>query len=303
MSKSSDDAFVLGIAALAFGAGLIYTSIKNFRKGRKIQDTARIEIGSAPQGLVEVEGYAWPAINTMAAVCGRSVVYYHYKVQQYVKRGKNSHWETKHEFNFNNPFYVIDSSGVCLVHPDKKCMEVREYTTRLSGYGEHVEALTQLARPAVGGFLGSLFSRSYRLLENKILVGSPVYVCGEMRSRGASPVKIKGAYKKFLERVKLTRTNPVFRLQKFDKNRDGKITEQEMLEGLSDTSKEIPGATEEAIALAGVISNSETHSLILGDCHQEELLKRVSSYNYLKMLGGVLLIGIGIFILQNTLRI
>ena len=149
LAKGRSDPVTIGIIAIVFGGGLIYNGIKNFRKSRKIQDTARIDIGSAPLGLVEVEGYAWPAIQAMPAVCGRNVVYYHYKVQQYVRRGKSSYWETKHEFNFGNPFYVMDSSGICLVHPQKNGLEVREEITKLSGYAESTQDLSAMGHRGV----------------------------------------------------------------------------------------------------------------------------------------------------------
>jgi E3 Ubiquitin ligase len=286
-----------GIALLFVGGALVVQGLMNFRKSRKIQDTARIDIASAAQGLVEIEGYAWPLETPFAAVCGRQVVYYHYKVQQLVKRGKNSSWETKYEFNHNPSFYVIDQSGVCIVNPTQGSMDLTETITKLDHYAESIEALSASSRYQ-SGWLGKLFSGTYRLVERKLLVGSPVYVCGNLQAMNMNQIKIRGDYKKFLTLIKTMKLNPIFKMNRLDINRDGVLSDDEMIAGFADVSKEAAlHSVEGEVKVVGSITESQIHSLIIADGHQEQYLKRLTSFNFLKIWGGVALIGAGLFFL------
>ncbi len=294
---SSSDPKGAGIALLFVGGALIVKGLVNFRKSRKIQDTARIDIASAPQGLVEVEGYAWPLELPFAAVCGRQVVYYHYKVQQLVKRGKNSSWETKYEFNHNASFYVIDQSGVCIVNPTKDSMDLTETITKLDHYAESIEALSVSSRYQ-SGWLGKIFSGSFRLVENKLLVGSPVYVCGNLQAMNMNQVKILGDYKKFLTQIKTMSMNPIFKMSRLDTNRDGVLSDEEMITGFADITKETSlHGVEGSVKVLGSISKSESHDLIVADGHEVQYLKRLTSFNLLKIWGGVAIVGAGLFFL------
>ena len=280
---------------MMIGGAFTYLGLKNFRKSRKIQDTARIDIASAPQGLVEVEGYAWPLEPSFAAVCGRQVVYYNYKVQELVKRDKDSSWETRYEFNHNASFYVIDQSGVCIVNPAKDSMDITEKITKLDFYAETIEALSQSSRQK-SGWLGKIFSGTYRLVEHKLFVGSPVYICGNLQAMNLNQVKIRGDYKKFLTQIKTMNANPIFKMSKLDANRDGVLSDDEMIGGIADLSKDIAArAVESETKLAGTISSSEAHNLIVADGHQEQYLKRLTSFNLLKIWGGAALICAGLF--------
>lgn len=297
LSKSSSNS--LAIPAIIGGVVLLTHSLRNFIKARKIQDTARIDIGSAPQGLVELEGYAWPKEHSMEAVCGRQAVYYAYQIDEHVKRGKNSTWETRFKFSFEHPFYVMDHSGICLVKPVEQCLELKQTTTRLSRYVTSVADLKTAKGPS--GMLWGSTGR-YRLVEKKILVGSPVYVNGDMSSAGYADYQISGDYKKFLQTVTAAKKNPIFHLQKFDKNRDGKVSEDELHDGHFELSKQdAVSKISSKIKIAGVIANSDNHAMILADCHEEQLVQKYTRFNYLKMAAGIGLILLGIYDLQRYL--
>lgn len=292
---SRNEHYKIPIILLFTGGYLLWRGLINFRKARRIEDTARIDIDSAPQGLVEIEGYAWPMSTPLMSVSGRRVVYYNYKVQEYVRRGKNSSWETKYEFHHTVPFYVIDQSGVCLVNPLTESMDLIESTIKLSSYAESIEEL-RLRTNSVTGFFATLLSGSYRLVEKKILIGSPVYICGDLKTNNLTQANLRGDYKKFLVQVKAMNTNPIFKSGKLDKNRDGFVSDEEFVNGLSDVSADLVSAdTQQSIRLVGAISQSDAHNLIIAEGHQEQVLKRISSYNNLKIIGGIILIGLGFY--------
>lgn len=294
----SNDPKIAAILCLLAGGSLLYRGLKNFQKVRKIQDMACIDIGSAPKGLVELQGYAWPQSELMTDIYDQEVIYYTYKVQKHERSGKHSRWVTKYEFDFDNIFYVMDLSGICLVKPSKNSMDLQENIIGLHNYATDIESLKSATKSK--GFFNSIFSGNYRLVEKKILLGSPVYICGELLLLENQDCTIKGDYKNFLERVKLSKNNLAFRSQKFDLNRDGIISEGELQLGLLEAAKTaILSVKHEPIVLSGVVSATENHSLILADCHQDQLLNRTSKYNYFTIIGGIVLIAVGLFILQQ----
>jgi uncharacterized protein (UPF0371 family) len=146
--------------------------------------------------------------------------------------------------------------------------------------------------------LGKIFSGTYRLVEYKLFVGSPVYVCGNLQAMNLNQVKIRGDYKKFLTQVKTMNVNPIFKMSKLDFNRDGVLSDDEMVAGIADVSKESwSSSVELETQLVGTISSSDVHNLIVADGHQEQYLKRLTSFNLIKIWGGVALMGAGLFFL------
>ncbi len=129
-------------------------------------------------------------------------------------------------------------------------------------------------------------------------MGSPVYVCGNMQAMNLNQVKVRGDYKKFLMQVRTMNSNPIFKMTKLDGNRDGQLSHDEIIGGISDASKDslVPGLEFEA-KLTGTVSASEAHRLNVADGHQEQYLKRLTSFNLLKIWGGVALLGAGLFLI------
>lgn len=289
----------LEITAFVFilGGGLVYKSLKNFRRLRKVQDTAKINISSAPAGLVEVEGYAWPAGDMARDRFNRWAIYLDYRLEEYVQRGDNSRWEVAFKFHHETPFYIIDQTGVCLIDPVKDCMELHERIIRLNGYPQNHEELIKMTTQKQS-FFSTFFKKQFRIVEKKILLGAPVYACGSLSPTGNNSV-IYGDYKKFLEAVKVFKVNPLLQLRKLDLNKDGKVSDQELAEGLCTLATGCQSKIENNIQVVGVITDTEQHDLIVGDCHQAQLSERLSTFNTLKLVGGIALIGIGLFILQK----
>ena len=59
MRKKHSD-LELGVYLIFGGAWLIISGLRRFRRKRDVEDTSTAKIRSAPQGSVEVQGYAWP---------------------------------------------------------------------------------------------------------------------------------------------------------------------------------------------------------------------------------------------------
>lgn len=293
----ASEPIIAGVVFLGFGALVIYKALKDFKTARKIKDTATSNIRSAPMGLVEIQGYAWPAGEMVRDRFQNLAIFLSYKVEKFVKRGKKSKWVTVYQYKHETPFYVLDGTGVCLVKPNSDRMELTNQTAKLSGSPtNHEELVNGITKNP--GFIMGLFIPSYRIVEKKILIGSQVYACGSMQSAGQNKYLISGDYKKFLTQVKAFKVSPILQLQKLDINKDGKITDNEKNEALSRIASSYKIPIEETTSINGVISDNPEHELIVSDCGQEELIKRLSGYNNLKILVGVALVGLGAYLIK-----
>lgn len=298
MARAKD--YELVVYLIMFGGILLGQGLYNFRKKRRIEDAARIDIGSAPQGLVELEGFAWPAKDSLVAVCGRRVVYYEYKVQEYVSSGKRSSWETRYSYEYSHPFYLMDHSGVCLVDPQGVKLNLKEQITELKDYAEDIEGLRRSINLQVNsGFFGKLFSGTYRLVEGKIYIGSPVYVHGSLKSLNQNEVNIPGDYSKFIDQMKSIKKNLVYKMLSFDKNKDGVLTDVEHAEGCYSIARQFFSGTSQNVKLVGQVSNSEVHKLIIADCHQDHLLQRFSGKVTYMILIGIAMVALGLVYLAH----
>jgi hypothetical protein len=78
------------------GGSLLWKGYQRRRKTRAVSDMARSRIASAPQGLVEVEGFALPheSAALLTSMAGVKAVFQELLIEERVRRGKNnSHWE------------------------------------------------------------------------------------------------------------------------------------------------------------------------------------------------------------------
>lgn len=286
----------LALSFFASGIFIIRWGVMHFSEVRKIQDLAKVDIGSAPQGLVEIEGFVWPAAHSMKSIFGKDVVFYNLQVQERTaSQNYKESWKTVYEFDFEKPFYVIDSSGVCVVHPRKQNMKLLEYNCSLSKKASDIEAVKTALK--VIGPLSKIFIRKYRVVEKRLLAGSPVYVCGEMQPLTPTKYKVRGDFRKFLADAKSVRKS-LYSTLKFDFDRNGIVTDSDMQTGFSDAADiELREGKTEVVDVAGVISHTENHSLIVADCFEEHLIKRLQKEDYLFFFLGLIFIVAGVFVL------
>lgn len=111
----------LYLALLVFGGGLFWGAIKQHRRVRQIEDTPSSKTSSAPQGLVELQGFAWPEGDVYMMDGQREVVYYSREIQ-YARPavlfyGRGSRWITLAKKEHNIPFYLIDDTGLVRIDP------------------------------------------------------------------------------------------------------------------------------------------------------------------------------------------
>lgn len=323
----TNDTLQIAFSAMTFGGVLIWRGFKRFSDAQKIQNHAKISIASAPQGHCEVEGFAWPKGKTADTTQSTVAVYRHLKLEKYIRRNKHSHWETIWETKTSAPFYIFDASGVALLDPTTAEIRVMPETIVWSKLS--TQQKTEMQKeiglevsgfPPTEGFFGT--GSNFRLLEEAIWVGCPVYVQGHFTSTDGNSKALLSPYLDQLRgQIEKLSKDKARRLFFLDKNRDGKISAEEERRGFASAVKvavrsKNKGTDPQAAAtdwqnllapftpgiasknrVYGTFTSSENTKLLLADCHEQNFLARVGSYNGLYMIGGAALICVGIFFL------
>ncbi len=113
----------LALVLFFAGAALFWGVIKQHRRIRQIEDTASSKTSTAAQGLVELQGFAWPAGPTYKLKNQQEVVYYSCEIQ-YSRSGfyfyflsSQFRWKTVAKRVHAIPFYLIDDEGIVKVNP------------------------------------------------------------------------------------------------------------------------------------------------------------------------------------------
>jgi hypothetical protein len=311
MSQNEGEIFKVGAAMVVFGAPLLYKSFKRFRIARKVEDVGTIPAASAPQGLVELQGHAWPSEVIPSPIDGKSAVFYKLEIKREEGTGKNRRWVTVHEGESLQPFYLVDSSGTVLIHPQRAELQIKprvvDWRSLNEGQKNNLIMLTRRQKPGFTVNEGVFFKDKIRVHEYVIHAGSPLYAMGNFRTvedmQRHQPAPGLGHF--FLKLMSLKKA-PLAWLQKFDRNKDGKICYDESRVAYSEAAGELLKTGTDAglsalptqhvteLRCTGMLAHHEQHQLILADCHQHELLARVGSKNLLMLIGGALLVAAGI---------
>ncbi len=111
----------MSLVILFFGAAIFWRAIKQHRRIRQIEDTPSSKAATAAQGLVELQGFTWPAGATQLIRNKKEVVYYSCEVQ-YARPlllfyGQSSRWKTVAKRVHSLPFYLVDETGVVKIDP------------------------------------------------------------------------------------------------------------------------------------------------------------------------------------------
>lgn len=225
------------LMVLSASTGLVFAAM-SLRKARLIEDTPSSRIRSAPQGYVELSGFARTepdaatAGNLLAPLTQTPCVWYRYRIERAQQGGdKHSSWETIESGSSERWFVLDDSSGFC--HVDPRGADITP-NTRQSWKGSSKRPLTTQAPhtsplAAIFGdlpFIGMLGDREYRYTEWRIHTGEWLYALGEFKTVHApsSEQRTQEQMKNLLNTWKQDRDDL---LARFDRNGDGEIDLQE----------------------------------------------------------------------------
>lgn len=290
---------------IIFGGGMLWNAIRKSRRARLVADTPRSKTATAPQGFVELEGFAWPCDKTMISNSGLEAVYYTLKVQKLVSTGsgknKRTTWTTVYTLNHCPLFYLADATGLVTIDPSKAELNLNTVTTRNWGAIPKAdqERLIGLVGNQISGFppktgLFALFSSSFRAIENELPVGCQVYASGDFRSITGEEVKVKAeGMTDFAKKVFEMSSRGLKNVSRIlDKNGDGKVSAEEARTGYTDAAKiarakaKLAGSVEQEFALHGSLGGSTSHALFIADTSEEHLKSRLKKWLWLQFIAG-----------------
>lgn len=228
---------ILIIPALAGGS--IFAGFRMLSSARRIRDTPTSRIQSAAQGQIEFQGYAWPADAVIKRPNGQPCVHYWWSVERYEKRGKNSRWVSIFsETSQALPFLIVDETAAAFVE-SQKCdvktiCEIRKWNqlndSEKKFFSDFVGSKINGFPPLTGLF--GLFMQTYRICENHIPIGSPLFAFGHFETPADYPLEVESpGLNHFISRILRLKGSHATRLSLLDSDRDGKISHSEMTRG------------------------------------------------------------------------
>lgn len=165
---------------LIFGVVALWRGLRRFRIKQWIEDLPTSRISTAAQGLIEVQGRALAVQNQIYSTYFKEqAVYIRMELQQWMS-GRNSGWKTINFVTHGNRLMVEDPTGLALI--DLKGAEFIlkqesfEFTQGNSLDGMKLPFDWTLDK-----------SKKYKIIEQKITIGEPVFVIGEFRTSRNEP--------------------------------------------------------------------------------------------------------------------
>jgi hypothetical protein len=308
---ASDFQAVIGLVFV--GGGFLVHAIKAHRKIRLIEDTPRSKAESAPQGFVELQGFAWPAEETFRNGEDQEVVYYSLLLQRQETRGsgksRRKEWVTVYTHVHSEMFYLADPTGLVALDIKDAELNLESARTRHWSKLEEKEKLKLQAvipndipgfPPSTGLF--GLFSSPYRIVENEILVGCPLYASGDFKGFEGETYNLKlqglsGFGDKVFDRAARAFKD---RSRILDSNKDGKVSCEEYRKGSAITARvarKSAGAdmrVESEFPVHGNLGSSGNIKLFLADTSEEYLKERMSKWLWPKFGAGAAMLALGL---------
>jgi hypothetical protein len=300
LAKSGDTEQLLAVMFF-IGASFVYSGVKRLLKVRRIQDTARNSIAHAPQGNAEIEAFAWCLNEPIKNANGEHCAYYRIRLEEYVRRQKNSSWEKRWEHTPHAGFIAVDMTGAVIVFCNDAEMQCHSETTSWSDVlgTQNKHSIVSLVETGYGSISTGFFGGRYRVVEEFLTLGSPCYVQGNLV--GQRLVESKAArpfLNTFFAYLHKRPPGQVHLNQQYDKDADGTVTDKEAADSLytvarniieMDISSERLQKETALLTFYGQIAASPDHPLIVGAMHEHHLVSNVSTMNLLRIIGGALL--------------
>lgn len=223
-SLSAEEFWIWTGVLTAFTLAGLYFAFRNLLRARIIEDTPTSRIRSAPQGYVELSGEAAamqgePILSplTMTPCCW-------YRV--HIERKDDKGWDSVRKETSDGLFLIRDDTGECIIDPE--AAEVTPYEKTV-WYGDNATPVLPKAdyryavmTPVIGLTVNFSGGGNYRFTEEAIYPGNPLYAIGLFKTFGEVD---RMAMRDDLIRARLAewKQDQASLLQRFDRNRDGRI--------------------------------------------------------------------------------
>lgn len=229
------------LALAATAGGLIFMALQ-LRKARLIEDTPTSRIRSAPQGYVELSGFARDLGERgqplLAPLTQKPCVWFRYRIERYQRSGKNSRWHTIESGSSEQWFELDDDSGRCCVDPRgaditptirESWKDSARLTPNPSGHIAPLDVILgniSANRFNLGNGFLNLGGGEYRYTEWRIDTGCWLYALGHFETVHA-PSTFEREQTQTRALLNQWKQNRDELLSRFDHNGDGEIDLQE----------------------------------------------------------------------------
>ncbi len=317
------DNFKLILFLFAFGGFWIFEAFRRSKRSREVKDLALSKLATAPQGLIEVEGFAWPRDNQVSIdSSGFEVVYQKFELQilssAELGRDRKKNWETVFQKISIHPFHIVDPTGLAIVEPtncevelgERTCTEWKNLTPERRRYVlSNVEGVMPSHFPPSGRFFG-LFDSRFRVVELGLRAGSPLYIAGELshvddNSKLVAEVGLTSFFKLVMNASARTikDSNALFASGKTKK-----LTIDEISTGYANCAKSarasaLPNVSNETLFnIYGELKTSSFHKLYLAAFHRRQLAEKLDHYFIPRLVGGIMAITIALTMVAKTIK-
>jgi hypothetical protein len=116
-ASSNQPPFIFLVIGFLVGAVIFFLGFRTYRELRVVADTPLAPVRSIPMGLVHVQGKTAGDDRLTSPLTGMPCYYYKVHVEKYVKKEKDSSWETVRTDTDERAFYLDDSTAKVLVNP------------------------------------------------------------------------------------------------------------------------------------------------------------------------------------------
>lgn len=268
-------------AACIITLAMLYRMFTRLRRARWIEDTPTSRIRSAAQGLVELKGQLDPGGHTpLISPLGEvDCLWYRFKVEEYRRSAKTSHWHTVEQGCSERPFVLRDGTDVCWIAPQG----AEVHPSRVRRWEGHRR--WPAGHSLRTGLLAGLIGKRYRYTEEWLEEGQLLYALGWFESRGGGRevVSQQGVARQIIGEWKADYAQL---LTRFDRNRDGQLdmAEWERVRHAADQEAARKVAAKGLAPTVHQLGEAPHRGLpfILSDHHEENLsakLRRQSSWS------------------------
>ena len=288
IKAEQNDDFWFFMAFMA--AGVIFCfffAFKFLRQKRIITDTPTSKVRSAAQGYVELAGQGkYVEGETLRSpLTGTPCIWYEVMVEKQTIAGIGAHdrWRTVMEDSSGEMFLLQDETGECIIAP-----EGAEVTVNDEGiwYGNTERPPRRRRPPGVSRVAKLLrlhwgWSNEYRYTERLIHEYEKIYAIGLFETTGGANAG-NNTKQEVLNLLREWKKNSAALLEKFDKNKDGKIDMEEWQEIRKAAYQEVMARQKDQSAQAPVNimgrTNDKRRPFLLSSVDQDALVRKLHYY-------------------------
>ena len=319
---SYDNAKII-LFLFAFGGYWIFEAFRRSKRSREVKDLALSRLATAPQGLIEVEGFAWPRDNQVSKdSSGFEVVYQKFELQILStgqgESNREKNWQTVFQKFTSHPFHLVDPTGIAIVDPtncevelgDRTCTEWKDLTPERRSYVlSNAEGVMPRQFPPSGRFFG-IFDARFRVVELGLRAGSPMYVAGELSQvdetlKQVAEIGLTGFYKLVMNTSARTIRDAQAVLTG---GKSTKLTADEISSGYANCAKaarvsaQLKVTDEALFHICGELKTSAFHQLYIAAFHRRQLVEKLDHYFFPRLAGGIIAITIALSMVAKSVK-